>query len=337
MPEQLAALILAAGKGVRMKSALPKVLHPILGRPMIRYVIDTVKTVGAQQVTTVVGFGKDTLIAALQGLDLAFVEQAPQLGTGHAVQCFAKQFPQAPEHLMIVCGDTPLLSQETLKVMVDEHLQKRHALTMMTLNMAEPGGYGRILRDGKGRVKAVREAKDCTPEEKLIHEVNMAVYLFHGPSLFERLFKLTNTNRQNEYYLTDLVELFYADGLSISAIVEKDEASTLGINSRQDMAKVSGILQRRILEQHMANGVTIVDPAQTLIEPDVQVGADSLILPGTLLSGKTSIGAESTIGPQAHIHDSTLGKGTKAGFCVIEKTVVGDGAHIKPFTHLSGK
>ncbi|HNW34359.1 MAG TPA: NTP transferase domain-containing protein, partial [Candidatus Ozemobacteraceae bacterium] len=248
--DAITALILAAGKGVRMKSDLPKVLHPILGRPMVRYVIDTVRSVGADPVHVVVGFGKERLMEALRDDRVSFVEQLEQLGTGHAAQCFAHACPTPPAHLLVVCGDTPLLSRETLQNMVETHLRERPACTMMTLDMAEPGGYGRILRDSAGNVIGIREAKDCTPEQKSIREVNLAIYLFNGPDLYNRLFKLTNRNNQKEYYLTDMIEMLTADGLRVLAVRERDEQSTLGINSRADLAIVSDILRRQILVRH---------------------------------------------------------------------------------------
>lgn len=320
-----------------MKSALPKVLHPILGRPMVRYVVDAVRRAGAEKVHVVVGFGKDALIKALSGHDLHFVEQNQQLGTGHAVQCYARQCPKPPPHLLIVCGDTPLLSDETLQSMVREHFENGNDLTMMTLIMNDPGKYGRILRDKKGRIKAIREAKDCTEEEKLIKEINLALYMFNGPELFKRLPLLKNNNNQKEYYLTDLIEMFSRDGLKMEAVVERDETSTLGINSRADLALVSGIIQKRLLRHHMDEGVTIVDPAQTLIEPGVIIGSDTTIWPGTTLSGETVIGCESEIGPQACIRSSRLGNRVVARCCLLDQTVVPDDSVVMPFSFRKGK
>jgi bifunctional UDP-N-acetylglucosamine pyrophosphorylase/glucosamine-1-phosphate N-acetyltransferase len=332
MSEDISALILAAGKGVRMKSALPKVLHPILGRPMVRYVVDAVRAAGARAVSVVVGFGKDKLIPALGGLDLSFVSQDEQLGTGHAVQCYARPSTTPPDHLLVVCGDTPLISQSTLQTMVCTHLEQKHAITMLTLTLTDPAGYGRIIRDEAGRVTCIREAKDCSASEKTIREINLAVYLFQGKPLFERLFKLTNTNTQKEYYLTDLIEMFARDGLSVHAIAEKDESSTLGINSRADLALVSTIMKNRLLAHHMAAGVTIVDPNQTLIEPDITIGPDTTIWPGTVITGKTVIGGNCEIGPQTTIHSSTLGDFVQAPSSYLENVSVPDGSTLEPFS-----
>lgn len=334
MTKQLSALILAAGKGVRMVSELPKVLHPVLGKPMVSYVIDSVRSVGADPVHVVVGFGRDRLMAALEAERVSFVEQTEQLGTGHAVQCYVKACPTPPEHLLVICGDTPLLSRETLRHMWQSHQEQGSALTMMTLVMQEPGGYGRILRDEQNRVIGIREAKDCREEQLAIKEINLAVYLFRGQDLYDRIFRLTNDNRQREYYLTDLVESFARDGLPIVACRERDETSTLGINSRIDLAKVAGIVQRQIIEKHLAAGVSIVSPEQTLIEPDVTIGSETVLWPGTCLLGRTRIGRNCRIGPHTLVKDATLGDNVTACQCVIQHTDLDAGAGCPPFTVL---
>jgi len=333
----LSALILAAGKGVRMKSDLPKVLHPVLGRPMVGHVIDAVRAVGADDVALVVGFGREKLMAAFAGEKVKFTVQAEQLGTGHAVQCYAREVSAPPSHLLVVCGDTPLLSRQSLKTLVERHFAEKPACTMLTLTMSDPALYGRILRDAKGRVTAIREAKDCTDEQKKVKEINLAVYLFEGKALMERIFKLTNTNRQKEFYLTDLIEMFANDGLPVIAVEEKDELSTLGINSRVDLARVSQIMRDQIVKKHLENGVTIVDPGQVVIEPTVEIAAETTLWPGVTLTGKTVIGPNCTIGPNTLIADSTIGKNVEARFCVIEKgaTVV-DNTRLVPFTTVQG-
>lgn len=334
--DAITALVLAAGKGVRMKSDLPKVLHPILGRPMVRYVIDTVRSVGANPVHVVVGFGKERLMEALREDGAGFVEQPEQLGTGHAAQCFARACPTPPPHLLVVCGDTPLLSRETLQTMVETHLRERPACTMMTLDMSVPAGYGRILRDPAGSVVEIREAKDCSDEQKKIKEVNLAIYLFDGPALYERLFKLTNRNNQKEYYLTDIIGMLTADGKRVLAVRERDERSTLGINSRADLALVGDILRRQILDRHMAAGVTILDPNQTWIEPGVTIGAETVVWPGTTITGASVIGSRAVIGPQAMISDSRIGDAATIRFSVLRRTTVQAGTELSPFTNISG-
>lgn len=338
MNRQLSALILAAGKGVRMKSDLPKVLHPVLGRPMVGHVIDAVRAVGADDVTLVVGFGREKLTQAFAHEKVKFTVQAEQLGTGHAVQCYAREATGAqPEHLLVVCGDTPLLSRQSLQTLVDRHFAEKPACTMLTLTMADPGLYGRILRDAQGRVTAIREAKDCTDEQKKVREINLAVYLFEGKALMERIFKLSNNNRQKEFYLTDLIEMFAKDGLPVIAVEEKDELSTLGINSRVDLARVSQIMRDQVVRRHLENGVTIVDPGQVVIEPTVEIAAETTLWPGVTLTGKTVIGSHCTIGPNTLIADSRIGSHVEARSCVIEAgATIADNTRLVPFTTIQG-
>jgi bifunctional UDP-N-acetylglucosamine pyrophosphorylase/glucosamine-1-phosphate N-acetyltransferase len=314
-----------------MKSELPKVVHPILGKPMVSYVIEAVRTAGAQQIILVTGYKSELVKSMLNDEKLSFVEQKEQLGTGHAVQCYAEGKPQRPEHLLVVCGDTPLLAKATLKQMIDTHLSELPAITMMTLKMQNPGNYGRIIRSNNS-IAAIREAKDCTSEELEIKEVNLAVYLFRSDFLFANIFALDNNNRQKEFYLTDLVAMAAAQGEKVIACEEKDESSTLGINSRQHLAMVGNILQKQILDHHMENGVTIIAPTQTLIGPDCQIEPDTTIWPGCVITGHSQIGKNSFIGPHCQIHDSKLGKSCKVRFAVVENSRIEPGSELPPFT-----
>ncbi|MBP5469304.1 MAG: NTP transferase domain-containing protein, partial [Candidatus Riflebacteria bacterium] len=228
--------ILAAGKGTRMKSELPKVVHPILGCPMVSYVIDAVKSVGCGKTILVTGYKSDVVKASLKDINdgsIAYTEQTEQLGTGHAVQCYVKSATERPKDLLVVCGDTPLISVETLNKMVEIHNSQKPAITMMTLIMNEPGNYGRIVRSKDGNVIAIREAKDSSEEELKIKEINLGVYLFDSEFLFNNIFNLKPNNKQKEYYLTDMIEIAAQQGKKVVAVIEKDESSTLGINSRQ--------------------------------------------------------------------------------------------------------
>lgn len=335
MSQKLHALILAAGKGTRMKSELPKVVHPILGRPMVAYVIDAVNAVGCDRTILVTGYKSELVRDALDSTNLHYVEQTEQLGTGHAVQCYAQDCREKPDNLLVVCGDTPLISVETLQKMVEIHKQQKPAVTMMTLMMNEPGNYGRILRQN-GAVKAIREAKDCSKEELEVKEVNLAVYLFAADFLFENIFSLTPNNRQKEYYLTDLIEIAVKKGLQVASCIEKDEASTLGINSRQHLAEISQILQKQILHRLMDKGVTITCPDNTFIGPEVDIEPDTTIHPGTMLSGRCQIGRDCIIGPGCRISDSRIGKNNSIEYCVISKTSIPDSSKISPFTIIEG-
>lgn len=335
MSPKLHALVLAAGKGTRMKSELPKVVHPILGRPMVSYVIDAVKAVGSEKTILVTGYKSELVKSALSSETLSFVEQTEQLGTGHAVQCYAKTAEERPKDLLVVCGDTPLISVETLNKMIELHRKNKPAVTMMTLMMSEPGNYGRVLRKNDA-VVAIREAKDCSTEELLVKEVNLAVYLFNSDFLFENIFSLAPNNRQKEYYLTDLVEIAVKKGLQVVACVEKDETSTLGINSRQHLADVSAILQKQILSRLMESGVTITSPENTFIGPEVSIEPDTTIQPGTMLSGRSKIGNNCIIGPNSKISNATIGNNCKVEFCIINNTSIADNSAIKPFSVIQG-
>lgn len=335
MSPKLHALVLAAGKGTRMKSELPKVVHPILGRPMVSYVIDAVKAIGSEKTILVTGYKSELVKSALQSETLSYVEQKEQLGTGHAVQCYAKVAGERPENLLVVCGDTPLISVETLNKMVEQHQTKRPAITMMTLMMNEPGNYGRILRKN-GSVVAIREAKDCTAEELQVKEVNLAVYMFAADFLFDNIFSLTPNNRQKEYYLTDLVEIAVKKGLQVVTCIEKDESSTLGINSRQHLADVSAILQKQVLARLMESGVTITSPENTFIGPEVSIEPDSTVHPGTMLSGRCKIGTNCIIGPNSRISNATIGNNCQIECCIIKNTSIADNSAVKPFSVIEG-
>ena len=339
MSSELHALILAAGKGTRMKSELPKVVHPILGRPMVSYVIDAVKSVGCNKTILVTGYKSEIVKASLKDINdgsVEYTEQKEQLGTGHAVQCYAKSNLERPKDLLVVCGDTPLISVETLKKMVEIHNQEKPAITMMTLVMKEPGNYGRIIRSKDGNVAAIREAKDCTEEELEIKEVNLAVYLFNSEFLFNNIFNLKPNNKQKEYYLTDLIEMAVNQNKKIVAVIEKDEASTLGINSRQHLAEVSSILQKQILNKLMDSGVTITCPEQTFIGPKVKISPDTVIEPGCMIYGSTEIESNCVIGPYVKLNNVKVQKDTRLQFCIIENTNINSENKISPFTSVEG-
>lgn len=336
MKTQVEALILAAGRGSRMKSELPKVLHPILGKPMISYVIEATKSIGCSKTTLITGYKSKLVQSVLSDQDICFVEQSEQLGTGHAVQCFVKSIKESPQHLLIVCGDTPLLSANTLEHMLEQHFQNKPAITMMTLFMEKPGNYGRILRHSNGSVIAIREAKDCSSEQLEVKEVNLAVYLFDGKFLIDNIFSLDSGNLQKEYYLTDLIEIAVNQNRQIVTVTEKDESSTLGINSRQHLAEVSSILQKQVLERLMDDGVTITSPQSTFIGSDVLIGSDSVVHPGCMISGKCNIGSNCIIGPNSRIVSSSIGDNCIIESCIINKSKVASNSSMKPFSLIEG-
>lgn len=361
MSSELHALILAAGKGTRMKSELPKVVHPILGYPMVSYVIDAVKAVGCQKTILVTGYKSEIVKSALKNIDnstISFVEQTEQLGTGHAVQCYAKTLgdskpkvfkglfgevvrksgssSERPESLLVVCGDTPLISVETMNKMLEMHKANKPAITMMTLVMAEPGNYGRILRDNTGNIVAIREAKDCSAEELKVKEINLGVYLFDSEFLFDNIFKLQPNNKQKEYYITDLIEMAAQQGKKVIGCIEKDESSTLGINSRQHLADVSAILQKQILSRLMDSGVTITSPEQTLIGPKVKISPDTVIEPGCMILGTTEIGKNCVIGPNVKLNNAKIEDNTNLEYSIIENATINQNSDVKPFSVIRG-
>jgi bifunctional UDP-N-acetylglucosamine pyrophosphorylase/glucosamine-1-phosphate N-acetyltransferase len=240
-----------------------------------------------------------------------------------------------PERLLVVCGDTPLISTDTLREMIEMHDSQKPAITMKTLNMEKPGNYGRILRRSN-QVCAIREARDCSQEELKVKEVNLAVYLFEGQFLQNNIFKLTAGNQQKEYYLTDLVEMAVEQGLPVISCIEKDESSTLGINSRQHLAEVSAILQKQILDRLMSAGVTITSPHNTFIGPDVSIEPDTVIHPGTMISGRCRIGRDCVIGPNCHISCATIGNGCSLEACIVKNAHVADKSQIEPFSLIEG-
>ncbi len=339
MLSELHALILAAGKGTRMKSELPKVVHPILGCPMVSYVIDAVKSVGCDKTILVTGYKSDVVKASLKDINdgsIAYTEQTEQLGTGHAVQCYVKSATERPKNLLVVCGDTPLISVETLNKMVELHNSQKPAITMMTLIMNEPGNYGRIVRSKDGNVIAIREAKDSSEEELKIKEINLGVYLFDSEFLFNNIFNLKPNNKQKEYYLTDMIEIAAQQGKKVVAVIEKDESSTLGINSRQHLAQVSSILQKQILNKLMDSGVTITSPDQTFIGPKVKIAPDTVIEPGCMIMGNTVIERNCVIGPNVKLNNAKVGENTNIQFCIVENTAIDCSSKIAPFTSVEG-
>ncbi|NLM16465.1 MAG: bifunctional N-acetylglucosamine-1-phosphate uridyltransferase/glucosamine-1-phosphate acetyltransferase [Candidatus Riflebacteria bacterium] len=321
MTKAFHTLILAAGKGTRMNSELPKVVHNIIDKPMAAYVIEAAKACGSDEITLITGYKSEIVRKSLGETNLKYVTQSPQLGTGHAVQCYANHLKELkasfPETLLVLCGDTPLISRETINSMIKIHKEEKPAVTMMTLEMQDPGLYGRVIRKN-GTIEYIREAKDCTQEELAVKEVNMAVYLFDGKFLEENIFKLKSANKQNEFYLTDLIEMAREKELQVLSVIEKDEESTLGINTRAHLAQVAKIINKKNIARHMEAGVTITMPEQTLIGSDVIIGKDTTVMPGSLLTGQTSIGERCLIGPFASLHNCSLQDDLKAEFVKAE-------------------
>lgn len=330
---ELAAVILAAGKGTRMKSRLPKVLHTIAGRPMIYYPIELARRLEARPVVVVLGHEAQAVRRSLEGEDLVSVLQEPQLGTGHAL-FFAKEVLKGYKgDLLIMCGDMPLLRPETVRGLVEFHRQKGAALTVLVGEMQDPSGYGRVLRGEKGRIERIVEEKDASPQQKEIREVNSGTYCASSESLFQALESLRCENAQGEYYLTDLVEILSDRGvLAYKACCEEE---LLGVNDRADLAKAERVLQQRLRLHWMREGITFLDPESVFIGAEVKLGRDTLVEPQVLLQGRTSVGEACRIGAGSRIEDSLIGDGVLIKpHCVINQSCIGSGAVVGPFAHL---
>lgn len=334
-------IILAAGKGTRMKSKLPKVLHKVCGKPMLQHVIDAAKSAGSNREIVVIGSGAELVKESFSGVE--FVLQAEQLGTGHAVLCTKEKFANSKGTVLVLCGDTPLFTPELLKKFVERHLDSNAAATVLTAEMPDATGYGRIIREDDGTFKKIVEHKDANSYERQISEVNAGVYCFDVEKLFVALSKVKNENAQGEYYLPDVLTILKNESEKINAFVADDYKQTLGINSRVQLAEAYKILRQRKNIAVMESGVTIIDPASTFIDCDVEVGQDTVIYPNTYLEGKTKIGENCTLGPNSRLTNMTIGNNVQAQFCychdaeICNDVILGPYVHIRPGTKISDK
>ena len=329
---ELLTIILAAGKGTRMKSELPKVLHKVCGKPMLQHVIDAARRSGSKREVVVIGSGAE--LVKQQITDVEFVLQSEQLGTGHAVFCTRDVLHDVDGTVMILCGDTPLFTSETLSKLVDEHARSGVKATVLTAVMPDATGYGRIIRAEDGSVERIVEHKDASEEQKQIREVNSGIYCFDLKTLYAALDKVTNDNSQGEYYLTDVLEIIRNSGEKLNAVIAEDFSETLGINSRQQLAVAEKILRRRKNEQLMADGVTLMDPISTFIDSDVEIARDSVIYPFTWIEGATKIGSNCVLGPNSRLQNMTIGDRVTAQFIYAHDCEVGDDVTIGPYVHL---
>ncbi len=334
------ALILAAGEGTRMKSALPKVAHRVLGVPMVDHVVRAVRASGVGRVVVVTGHGADAVEALLADAGVEFVRQDVQHGTGHAVMCAESLLGSSEGSLLVIAGDCPLFTAETLTALIAEREREGAAAAVLTTRLADPTGYGRILRRGIGGITGIVEDRDLTPEQRAITEVNTSTYCFDAPALFAHLRRLENDNAQGEYYLTDMVGILRAEGLTVTALEAADATETLGINSRVQLAEAERVLQRRINERHMLAGVTMTAPDLVWIGPDVRLGRDVIVEPMTSLMGATSVGDGCLLGPDTRITDSVVGVGCVVdssivvGCTLADRVSVGPRAYLRPGTRM---
>jgi bifunctional UDP-N-acetylglucosamine pyrophosphorylase/glucosamine-1-phosphate N-acetyltransferase len=328
--DRLTAVILAAGEGKRMRSRQPKVLHPLCGRPLIAYPLRAARAL-ADRIVLVVGPNAEA-VSTLAGPDVRSVVQRERLGSGHAVRQARDECDDGT--ILVLPGDMPLLTVETTERLVEHHRKSRAAATVLTAIVAEPQGYGRVLRQG-GRVKRIVEDRDATDAEKKIAEINTAVYCFAAARLWPALAKVRPDNDQGEYYLTDVIGVLSRAGARVDAIATLDPGEAAGVNDRKQLATVAAVQRRRILDRLMEEGVTILDPASTYIDDGVTIGPDTTIHPQVVIEGASSIGSECVIGLGSHVSSSRLGdRVTFKPYCVIAESTIEDGATLGPFCHL---
>jgi len=327
------AIILAAGQGTRMKSKLYKVLHPVLGKPMVQHVLEQVSEVGLEDIVTVVGFGSDKVKEHL-GDRTKFVLQEEQLGTGHAVIQAEELMKDKKGTTIVVCGDTPLITKETFQQLFDHHENEGSKATILTAKAPNPFGYGRVIRNAQNEVERIVEHKDATQEELVVDEINTGTYCFDNEALFEALKEVSNDNAQGEYYLPDVIEILKNKSEKVSAFLSSNFDETLGVNDRVALAQAEKTMKLRINEQHMRNGVSIIDPENTYIQPDVVIEPDVVIYPGTIISGKSIIHEHAIIGPNSEVSNCEVGAHTVIKQSVATDSKIGERVNIGPFAHI---
>ena len=339
----LSAIVLAAGEGTRMRSARPKPLHLLCGRAMLLYVLDSLTECATARVVVVVGHGAERVTKKLQDhapddLVLDFVEQHVQRGTGDAVSVGLTSFTDAEldadGDVVVLPGDTPLLRPSTMAALVDHHRRTEAACTLLTARMSDPTGYGRVVRDGEGRVRRIVEHADATDEELAIDEVCTSIYCYRLSVLAPALRRLSPENAQGEYYLTDVVEVLAEAGYPVTAVVADDGAETQGVNDRRQLAGAEAELRRRTNESWMARGVTMVDPDRTYIDATATLAEDVTLFPGTILQGDCHVGPGCELGPDTRLVDCAVGAGTVVEASMGRRAEVGERCHVGPYAVL---
>ncbi len=327
------AIILAAGKGTRMKSKLYKVLHRVCGKTMVDHVLTQVQAADMDNIVTVVGFGADAVKEEL-GNRTKYVVQEKQLGTGNAVLQAESLLGDLDGVTIVVSGDTPLFTTKTFENLISYHQNKKAAVTILTSKAPDPTGYGRIIRNDLGIVEKIVEQKDATETEQRIDEINTGVYAFDNRLLFSALHKITNNNAQGEYYLTDVIEILKNEGQTIAAYRMNDFYESMGVNDRVALAQANKIMRKRINEEHMRNGVSMINPEDTYIDYGVEIGSDTVIEPGVQLKGKTVIGSDCYIGANSEIRNSVIHDNVTVTSSLIEDSEMMDHSDIGPNSHL---
>jgi len=326
------ALILAAGQGKRIKSDIPKVLHKVCGKEMVNHVIDNIRKAGINDINVIIGKGAELVKEGTKDRNVTYSVQKEQLGTGDAVKA-AKEFLKGKDGVVAVfTGDSPLTKVDTIEKLFNEHEQKKNSATLMSAYVDDPTGYGRIVRSGDEVIKIV-EHKDCTEEELKINEMNAGMYCFNINELLLALDELSNNNAQGEYYLTDVIGILKSKNKRVGSLVT-DYEDTIGVNSRAQLAEAECILRKRINNKHLDNGVTIIDPQNTYIGIDVEIGKDTIVYPGNILEGNTKIGSNCILYQNSRIKDSIIEDGTDVQSSVILDSKIGKNTTVGPFAYI---
>ena len=330
------AIILAAGISSRMNTQMAKVLHEVCGRPMLAYVLDACHQVGIKKIYVVVGFSSEQVRECFSDYDIVWVEQDKQLGTGHAVLCCREHLKDFRGETLVLCGDGPLIRAETLKSLIESHEAGQSAATLATAILEDPAGYGRIVRDKYNNIQGIVEDSDCTKEQKAINEINPSYYLFDNQVLLEALENVKPNNVKEEYYLTDAVSGIISTGHKVTAVTAVRPEEAMGVNSRAQLSEASKIMQHRIQQQLMDNGVTIVDPDNTWIDARAKIGQDTIIEPFTYIHGEVEIGQGCRIGPFAYLRNGTVLKNdvVLGVYSEIKNSTLADGVRARHHSYI---
>lgn len=334
MNKTFKAIILAAGRGVRMNSDMPKVMHSICAKPMLKFVLDSVKDFKIKDIIVVLGFGADSVKQILDK-DIKIVLQRKPLGSGDAVKAASGKI-KGSGNCLVLNGDSPLVSPETIKGLMQTHLKSDASCTFLTANVENPKGYGRVVRDNYSKVVRIAEDLDIAASQRQINEINMGAYCFKAADLLKALSKIKSNNKKKELYLTDIIEILISQGLRIETYATEDKTEALGINTRQDLALANEIMRTRILDEHMASGVTIVNPAMTFIYPDVTIGKDTIIHPFSIIESYVAIGKKCSVGPFCHIRPGTKieDEVSLGNFVEVSRSKIGKETLVKHFSFL---
>jgi len=332
------AILLAAGVSSRMNTKLPKVLHEVTGRPMLAYVLDACRSVGVNRIYVVVGFGAEQVEErfAAESADIIWVHQPQQLGTAHAVICCKEYLQDSDGQTLVLCGDGPLIRTQTLQTLIEKHEAEQSSATLATAVLDDPTGYGRIIRDAYGNIQGIVEDSDCTPAQRAVREVNPSYYLFNNRVLFRALERVKPNNVKKEYYLTDALALIIATGHKVIAVTAVRPEEAVGVNSRAQLSVASKIMQHRVQQELMENGVTIVDPDNTWIDARAKIGQDTVIEPFVYIQGEAKIGRGCRIGPFAFLREgSVLQDDVVLGvFTEIKNATLADGVRARHHSYL---